>query len=141
MHITSVFHVFVCLMIILVLSLPFVSLAQQNTIQQQAMADAEQDVSVDVNGSLWFLGGCLGNITVLVIASVFEPHPPASRLLGKSPEYIAAYTDTYRAKATNLQASRALAGCLTGTAVVCVGYSFLIISAINEASNSSFYWY
>lgn len=133
------FHVFVCLMVILVLSIPFVCLAQHNTIQQQAIADAEKDVSVDVNGSLWFLGGCLGNITVLVIASVFEPNPPASRLLGKSPEYIAAYTDTYRAKATNLQTTRALAGCLTGTAVVCVGYSFLIFSAINDSSG--YYWY
>lgn len=141
MHITSMFHVFVCLMVILVLSLPFVSLAQQNTIQEQAIADAEQDVSVDVNGSLWFLGGCLGNITVIIIANVFEPTPPASRLLGKSPEYIAVYTDTYRAKATNLQTSRALAGCLTGTAVACVGYSFLIIATINESSRSSNYWY
>ncbi len=141
MHISSMFHVFVCLMISLVFSFPMIGLAQQNTIQQQAIADAEQDVSTNVNGNLWFLGGCFGNITVIIIANVFEPTPPASRLLGKSPEYIAVYTDTYRAKATNLQTSRALAGCLTGTAVACVGYSFLIIAAINESSNSNFYWY
>lgn len=140
MKITSIFHVFVSLMVILIINLPCMSLAQQNTIQQQAIADAEQDVLVDVNGSLWFLGGCLGNITVLIIASVFEPHPPASRLLGKSPEYIAVYTDTYRTKATNLQTSRALAGCLTGTAVACVGYSFLIIATINNSSETVFYW-
>ncbi|RKU30819.1 hypothetical protein C6497_03850 [Candidatus Poribacteria bacterium] len=140
MQITSIFHVFVSLMVILIINLPCMSLAQQNTIQQQAIADAEQDVLVDVNGNLWFLGGCLGNITVLIIASVFEPHPPASRLLGKSPEYIAVYTDTYRRKASNLQTSRALAGCLTGTAVACVGYSFLIIATINESSGSGYYW-
>lgn len=122
-------------------SMPFVSLAQQNTIQAQAIADAEQDVSMDVNGTLWFLGGCLGNITVIIIANVIEPTPPASRLLGKSPEYIAVYSDTYKTKAKNLQTSRALAGCLTGTAVTCVGYSFLIIATINESSSSNFYWH
>ncbi|MCG9126682.1 hypothetical protein JT359_03675 [Candidatus Poribacteria bacterium] len=141
MQISSMYHVFVSLMVILLIGLPFVSLAQQNTIQSQAIADAEQDVSTDVNGTLWFLGGCLGNITVIIIANVIEPTPPASRLLGKSPEYIATYTDTYRAKATNLQSSRALAGCITGTAVCCVGYSFLFIAAVNESSNSNYYWY
>ena len=139
MYKTPMYHVLVYLMVLLVLSLPFVSLAELNTIQAQAIADAEQDVSTDVNGPLWFLGGCLGNLTVIIIAYVFEPTPPASRLLGKSPEYIAVYTDTYRTKAKNLQTARALAGCLTGTAVTCVGYSFLIIPTINDSS--SIFWY
>lgn len=139
MHKIPMYPVLVYLMVLLVLSLPFVSFAELNTIQAQAIADAEQDVSTDVNGTLWFLGGCLGNLTVIIIANVFEPTPPASRLLGKSPEYIAVYTDTYRTNAKNLQTARALAGCLTGTAVTCVGYSFLIIATINDSS--SYYWY
>lgn len=114
---TSIFHVFVCLMVILVLSLPFVSLAQQNTIQQQAIADAERDVSGDINSSIWFLGGCLAGIPVLIVANIYQPTPPSSNLLGKSPEYVAYYIDTYHSKSKSIQSKNALAGCITGAAV------------------------
>ncbi|MDE0087439.1 MAG: hypothetical protein OXU23_17085 [Candidatus Poribacteria bacterium] len=137
MKINSTFHILVLLMAVLVFGMPFVTFAQQNSEQAQAMADAERDVTIDVNSELWFFGGCLGGIFVLVFSHIHEPSPPASRLLGKSPEYVAFYSDSYKAKAKNIQTSRAMAGCLTGAAVSCVGYSLLFLAAYDNNS----YWY
>ena len=39
-----------------------------------------------------------------------DTYPPASRLLGKSPEYVTFYTDAYKAKAKNIQGRAALIG-------------------------------
>jgi hypothetical protein len=73
---------------------------------------AERDTQKDVNGVLWFFSGCISGPTGVIIAYVYQPSPPALRLLGKSPEYIAFYTDAYRAKAKSIQTSRAWAGCI-----------------------------
>ena len=54
--------------------------------------------------------GCLGNILGYLIASVYEPTPSASRLLGKSPEYAAVYTDSYKAESRNIQVRQATIG-------------------------------
>ena len=87
-------------MAILIFSMPFVALAQQN-LQAEAMIAAERDARNDVNTGLWFLGGCLGGVIGLVVAYAVEPSPPATRLLGKSPEYVAFYTDAYTETAKN----------------------------------------
>ena len=110
MKISSTFHVSALLMAVLTFSMPFITLAQQN-LQAEAIIAAERDAQNDVNKSLWFLVGCYGCVFGLIIAAGIKPAFPATRLLGKSPEYVAFYTDAYKEEAKRLQTNSALAGC------------------------------
>ena len=117
-----------------------VSLAQQQTVQAQAEADASADMSDRSKAKLFLLGGvgstagclivCVGGfllgganfsnapsnsqayfgltgsvllgVCAVPIAVFRYPHnvtPPPERLLGKSPEYIEAYTHAYKSRA------------------------------------------
>ena len=141
------FHTLVFFMAVLTFSVPFGTLAQQNSWRSEAKIAAERDASTDVNKRLWFGAGCLflgassgclmlgsslgdvassGLLITGIAGSYFHrPDPPAERLLGKSPEYVAFYTDAYKAKAGKLQATWTTAGCASGVlaagAVVLVG--------------------
>ena len=128
MKINSTFHVLVFLMAVLIFSMPFVTFAQQHSVQAEAITAAEQDANKDVNKFLWFGVGCIlsglfflsepfGYIVPpsgIVGTYFYRPTPPPSRLIGKSPEYVAAYTSAYQAKRGNIQALWASAGCLGG---------------------------
>ena len=116
------------LMAILTFSMPFVTFAQQNSLQAEAIVTAERDAQADVNTGLWFLGGCLGGVLGVIVAYAVEPAPPATRLLGKSPEYVAFYTDAYTAKAKTLQANSALGGCIVN-GLATVAYVMLVLAA------------
>ena len=97
----------------------------------QAQLDAEKDV----NAAMWFgIGFCIGGIGILIGYAVV-PSPPATRLIGKPPEYVAIYTDAYKAKARSIQTRYALYGCLTGQVVGCVSY-FLLIAASTPPAES-----
>lgn len=120
------------LMALLTFSTPFVTFAQQN-LQMEAIVAAERDARADVNTGLWFLGGCLGGILGVIVAYAVEPAPSATRLLGKSPEYVAFYTEAYTEKAKKLQANSALGGCVVGTLVVVAIYVAAFAAAV-EAS-------
>ena len=50
-------------------------------------------------------------------ALIRAPKPPAQRLLGKSPEWVNAYTKAYQASMKKRNMDAALIGCLTGVAV------------------------
>ena len=100
-------------MAVLMFTMPFVTFAQQNSVQVKAVAAAERDAQNNTNTSLWFLGGCCYGIGIS-IARRHEPSLPAERLLGKSPEYVAFYAAAYRAKAKSLQVNSASAGCAVG---------------------------
>ena len=75
-----------------------------------AQLRAEQDAESDAKKISWFFIGFFGNIVGALIASIYEPTPPASRLLEKSPEYVAAYTDSYRAKSRSIQLRQSIIG-------------------------------
>ena len=72
--------------------------SQQHHIPADTHLTAEQDAESDAKKVRWFFIGFFGNILGVLIASIYEPTPPASRLLEKSPEYAAMYTDSYKAK-------------------------------------------
>ena len=97
--------------------------------QAEAIAAAQQDAKTNVNTSLWFLGGCVGGVVVLIFAHIHEPLHLHLASLGKAPEYVAFYTDTYKAEASKLQTSRAMSGCITGAIVSAVGYGGLMVLA------------
>ena len=114
----------------LTFSMPFVTFAQQN-LQMEAIVAAERDAQNDVNKGLWFVGGCLGGVVGVIVAYAVEPAPPATRLLGKSPEYVAFYTDAYTEKAKTLQANSALGGCIVNGLATVV---FVMAAVAAEAS-------
>ena len=76
---------------------------QLKPISADAQLRAEQDAESDAKKVRWFFIGFLGNILGVLIASIYEPAPPASRLLEQSSEYAALYTDSYRAKSRSIQ--------------------------------------
>ena len=76
----------------------------------QAYLTAEQEAESDAKKVRWFFIGFCGNILGILIASVYEPTPPASRLLGKSPEHAALYTDSYKAKSRSVQMRQSVIG-------------------------------
>jgi len=100
-----------------------VLLASVNTVIAQEEVDekvkicqrAKLDAQMDVNKMLWFGAGFIFNILGLGAAYIIEPSPPPIRLLGKSPEYVAVYTDCYKNEAKRVQANKALVGCILGT--------------------------
>ena len=106
------FQILALLMAVLIFSMPFVTFAQQRSLQMEAIIAAEQDARNDVNTGLWCLGGCLGGVVGVIVAYAVEPAPPATRLLGKSPEYVAFYTDAYRDTAKGRQTFGAIGGCI-----------------------------
>ena len=172
----SMFQKLRVLMSVLTLSIPFVALAEQNSVQAEAevsavqdadavrletIISAERDATHDINKCLWFgagvgvssvavplgiIGGCLvgeliapsepsgllyvsigegaiiGSLVGGVVAGLipahwiytYESHPPSERLLGKSPEYVAFYTDAYMSKARSIRRKWAAAGAATG---------------------------
>ena len=130
---TRPFQILCLLMAVLTFSMPFVALAQQD-LRAEARIAAELDARNDVNTGLWFLGGCLGGVIGIVVAYAVEPSPPATRLLGKSPEYVAYYTDAYTETAKKRQANSALGGCVVN-AIATAAYVVLIIAA---AENDGF---
>lgn len=101
-----------------VLSLGFVanpvvlSAAQTSEELKNACTQAEFDAQRDINGTLWLAIGFFGGIFGIAAAYVIEPTPPASRLLGKSSDYVATYTDCYKSAAKDIQTKNAIKGCV-----------------------------
>ena len=94
-----------------------------NNDQHQAVIAADQDAKTDVSKFLWILVGFVGNIIGIIIATVYQPIPPAVRLYENSQEYIAFYTDTYRFKARSLQRNYAAVG-------FCILFIFVFIIVV-----------
>ena len=134
MKINAAFRALVFWAAVLTFSIPFTVFTQQGLVraEDRAVAAAEADANKDVNKPLWFgAGSLLSGLLFLPIpygyisppigaigTYFYRPAPPPSRLIGKSPEYIAAYTSTYKLKRGNIQVRWTSAGCLSGCIVV-----------------------
>lgn len=122
------FYVLIVVMVGLCLSFHTQAIAQQSTIFVDARSAAEYDAEEDVNTTVWIAaGGILGIVGNLPLgavaiggAYVYQPVPPAERLLGKSAEYVTIYTEAYKSRARSLRLSAALKGALGGSAVFCM---------------------
>ena len=118
-------HALVIMILGVGLNIPSQCFAQQNSVPLEAKADAEYDAEDDVNTTLWLAaGGILGAAGSCLLGSVamggayiYQPVPPAERLLGKSAEYVSFYTDAYKARMRRLQLVAAIKGAAGGTAV------------------------
>ncbi|TET47144.1 hypothetical protein E3J62_02355 [candidate division TA06 bacterium] len=96
--------------------------------------DAEAAAEAEVNKLLWLGGGFLLGPVIVIVAMVATPSPPQTRLIGKSPEYVAAYTDAFKAKGKSIQTTQSLIGCLVGTVATCGCYFILIAAAETETT-------
>ncbi|MCG9134827.1 hypothetical protein J5I95_24480 [Candidatus Poribacteria bacterium] len=121
-----IFQLLAVLMFTLALNMPLRCFAQQrNTVALDAKTDAEYDAEDDVNTALWLAAGgvlgiagnCLLGSLAVGGAYIYQPVPPAERLLGKSAEYVSFYTDAYKARMRRLQLVAATKGAAGGAAV------------------------
>jgi hypothetical protein len=66
------------------------------------------------------LGCAAGGLPAMCVAGS-DPAVPASRLFGRSPEYAAAYTESFRESRRSLRMSRAIYGWQTGIGIIGIG--------------------
>ena len=81
---------------------------RMNAEQQNAVIAAEHDVDSDLNKIIWLCAGFFGNIIGVLVAYIYQPAPPLTRLYEKSEEYKLFYTDTYK---TKLRSGQLTEGC------------------------------
>ncbi|MDE0089309.1 MAG: hypothetical protein OXU23_26585 [Candidatus Poribacteria bacterium] len=96
--------------ILTLLSWQFQTVAENSDITQ-AISDATRDGKNAPNSYIWFPAGCFLGVAGILIAAIYSPTPPTARLLGKSPEYVAYYTQTYQNVARDDQMQDAVIGC------------------------------
>jgi len=105
-----------------VLAYPTTVFATEEGTAAEGAAAGQMDGRANTSGPLWLGAGCLFGIFAVGAAYLITPNPPATRLLGQSSEYVAAYTDAYERAGKNEQTNNALIGCLAGYAVTGVIY-------------------
>jgi hypothetical protein len=99
----------------------------------EACRTGEADANQETSGALWFVAGCGLEVVGVVLAYVIKPTPAASRLVGKTPEYVAAYTDCYQSKALAIQEKWAWIGC-GAVGVFWIIYYVAVIAAVSSSS-------
>lgn len=100
--------------------------------QFQARQDANRDATADHKSGMWFVVGCLFPGIGLLTSQFVPRNAPASALIGKTPQYVATYTETYKRKKKRLQARSAVGGCLTGTLITGgIGFALAIVPSEN----------
>lgn len=116
----------------LVLSIIALPLLAQQSETQNAVREAELQAKIDAKGGTWIIIGCLTWAAGLLISQIVEPKPPQSALLGKSPEYAAAYTDAYVRKVKSVRMNNSLIGCGIVSALYVGAYVLLFAAAAAE---------
>jgi len=100
----------------------------QNSVQAQAISDAEQDAGRMFNKPIWFFAGCFFSVGGAFVAYTYYRPVPSVPLLGKSPEYVAYYSDTYRNEMRKHRSSSAAQGCLLSTVTPILMYAMYLIN-------------
>jgi len=119
---------------IILLITPLILNAVEINDMGSAIINANRDARADINGALWFGVGCVGGIMGIGAAYILEPTPSASRLLGKSSEYVAVYTDEYKRVGKGIQTKQAVTGFFVSSlvsTVIGMIYFIAILEAIS----------
>jgi hypothetical protein len=124
------------LCLLLGLSLVFQPVAADVLQSTDACTEARRDAETETSGILWFAAGCVLGLLGVLGAYLIKPNPPSSKMLGKSPEYVAQYTDCYKDSAGSIQTKWAWIGCGTG-AVLYLIYVLVIAAATVEAVSTT----
>ena len=117
MKVNSMFYVSVLLTVVIIFGMPLGTRGQEYSVREEAISDAEQDAEATFNERLWYFAGCFFSFGGYFVAQTYYAPVPAIALLGHPPEYVAFYTDTYRAKSKDLRSSAAFMGCIHGAVV------------------------
>ena len=112
-------------MVVMLFTMPFLTLAQQTGDATQAVIDAKTDANKSNDLLIWGLGsflsalacGCVGGLVVVAVGQINDPSPPAARFLGKSNEYVLFYTQTYQNERKRKRTYASLGGCVGGMVV------------------------
>ncbi len=115
--------------VLLAIMLVWSPLSARSLSAQQATFEAQAQAATDTNTTTWLAAGCLLGVLGWFLATLHKPEPPATALLGKTPQYVAEYRDAYQARAKNIASSRAMTGCLIGTGAWIVSYVAIIALA------------
>lgn len=108
-----------------------------NNDQHQAQIAAEQDADADVVKFLWIVVGFFTTIIGLLIAYIYQPTPPATRLFEKSQEYTVFYTEAYKAKARSIQLTYTVVGFAIGAGIGILIF-ISMMSVIGTVSNMQY---
>lgn len=81
-----------------------------NNDQNQARMDGEQDAELDVSKILWIVVGFFISVIGILIAYIYQPNPPATKLMDKSQEYVMFYTEAYKEKSRSIQLTYSAVG-------------------------------
>ena len=114
----KVVSIFVLLLFVSTQCLTLAQVSQTN----QAVLDAKNDVDMPLG---WFAGsflvsvglGCLGGTVIVATSQVIPVPVPTHRFMGKSPEYVSAYTLTYKENTKRQRLIYTSLGCVGGSAV------------------------
>lgn len=101
--------------------LPFPETVGERTDAMQATMDAKRDTK-PLNSQAWTFAGCFGSTLGVVGAYAMTPSVPPAKLLGKSPEYVDSYIQTYQQEMKNKRAKHAVIGCVGSQCVVAMLY-------------------
>ena len=94
-------------------------------VQSSAIADARRDAIADAQrDNSWYAAGLIFGVFGVGAAYVMAPQVPPMNLLGKSPEYLIFYTDSYQQAMRKLRVEHATTGCLVGVGVVAFYYLY-----------------
>ena len=75
------------------------------------------------------LGGLAGIVATIAAIDKSTVDVPTERLIGKSPEYVEFYTDTYQRKMRSLKADWAAAGAASGCALPIIGCLLVLMNS------------
>ncbi len=110
-----------------------------NSEQYEAEIASEQDAKSDVNKLIWVCAGLFGNIIGILVAYIYQPTPPFSRLYEKSEEYKMYYTEAYKEKMRRGQITYALIGLLIIIGFNIILFTFIMVFMIFTYSRSSLF--
>lgn len=90
---------------LLILTVPV--LAQQGQ-TQKAVEEAQIQAKKDAGTAAWVMLGIV--LIGIPLSQIIQPKPPQEALLGKSPEYVSAYTDAYQQEVKKIRMDNSLIG-------------------------------
>ena len=131
MKINTVFHTLVIFMALLMLVMPQIVIAQEASEIQQATEDARRDSRLNVSPFAWGAAGFVCGCFAPAYAFLSTPAVPVGALLGKSPEYVNAYTAVYQENAKRQRIQAAVIGCAVGGAVSTAYYYMFIFPELD----------
>lgn len=126
-----------CLVLSLIFLLISTPILAQND-RAQGLADGERDARSQVNKTTWIIAGCLTGGFSYLYPDLFAYNVPQSRLVGKSPEYIAAFTDSYLDTRKSIIHS---GSCIGGVIYwgACIIYVVVVAAAASTSTTSTYY--